>query len=421
MGEKSKKFLSEQGYHTLQKPQLSQLLCLKCSAPLPLTKEGNTIKCHACSHINPLPEEYIILRDSKNLHRKNIETAENLYKKISSPPGLLLRVWYNISVAVTSTLGIIMAILLWISGIFLFVFLFIVYMIYYLIAPSIGVNLIDVYGSGVTYSLTFVALSIIFIFPMILNSYVSDFVELRKTLHASLSAIWPDKGTKQALCRGCGAPVEVKKDETYSLCFYCDTQNLVSLPDTWLRSVSGFAKWHFQTIEEAAKTEKSYRKGLRKNIKNWFIGTIIAGLIFWCVGSFISWVDNDSMSIPSWSDLNKNSRIVCSASPGGIIDKEIPVGQFVQEKVFAPIYWIALNQNETISLKTKNLDNVADLYVFNTTNIESTRIFKKMECTTSTDSIQNFVFTAPYKGIFGINTLTYGQVAKPFEIEFKIK
>ncbi len=421
MAKKQKKYFAEHGDLSPVNPQLKPFSCLRCGAALSINNQSNIIKCPACGNDNDLPEEYIALRNSKNLHSQALENAESLSRKISKPPGIIMQTWYNISLSVANIFGVIMAILIWVSGLSFLVLLLIIYMIFYFIAPSLHINLIDVYGSGLCYSLTFVAISVIFVLPLVLNSYVKDFIELRKILHASLIVNWPQNGAKQACCRNCGAPVEAAPDATYAQCIYCDTQNLISLPEKWLKKIQGFAKWHFKTIEDAVLTEKKYRRGLRKNILNWFLGTLIAGAFFWGIGNFIQWVDNDPLSVPSWNELTKSGKTMLAADFTSLKPDENLFPEIQKETLaFAPMYWIAMEFNEKFVITTSGLNNACDIYVYNTTNIESIKIYQNLEWQINSDSTKTIEFTAPYKGIFGINTLIYGKPENPFTIVFKL-
>lgn len=418
MAKKIKAYKQECGDFNEVKPALVPYRCTSCGVPMPLSGE-EIDNCPSCGFKNNIPIEYRELVESKKKHETGLQQAKTLLDKISKPPNPLMMLWYNISKAITNTVGVIMTILLWISGLSFLVVLFIVYIIYYLIAPSIHINLIDVYGPGNVYALTFVALSIIFILPLVLNAYVKDFVELRKTLQASLSARFPEHGSSGAMCRSCGAPIEMPKDHVCVTCSYCKSENIISLPEKWRKKLVGFANWHFKTIEEAFETERKFRKGIKKSFKNWLFATIIAGGIFWLLGSFISWVDNDPVSVPSWSSIAKEPReMVVTEDYTNEGFPSVPYNTVVESKGLASNYWITLDYNETFIFKCWDFPNNVDVYAYNTTSFDEHKIFHKLEWTLMPDSAWQISWKAPYKGLFGITTQIYGKVEHPFTMKW---
>lgn len=415
MSKKAKPYQLEMGNYTNVKPELVPLKCINCGIPLPLSDDDN-IKCPACSHINVLPNEYRVLRDSKKQIFISQQSADELIRKLSQRPNFLMMAWYKTAETMTSVFGLIMAILLWISGLSFLVFLFIVYILYYTIAPYIGINLIDVYGPGNVYALTFFAINVVFILPLVLNAYIKDYVDLRKTLQASLSVRYPEHDSAVASCRACGAPIETKPGQISVRCFYCNTVNMAHLPKKWLSSIKDFAKWKFKTVEEYEQTEKKFRITNRKRIYNWAIASLIFIGIFWCIGAFIRWVDNDPVSVPSWSKLNAvPKQMYVKKDPA----QSIPILAATKASQLATEYWIALENQEICTLSVYDFPNDVDVYFFNTTTFDEHRFFEKVEWTRAADGAWVVSWKAPYKGIFGIATHTYGKVEKPFTIKWQ--
>lgn len=421
MAKQTKVFKQELGDFKNVKPVLTPLHCFSCGTPVVLS-ENKVAICTSCGNENPIPDEYRELVASKKKHEQGLEQAKALLEKVSEPPNPLFLLWYNVSEIVFGTLGIILMIALYISGAAFFIALFMVYFIYYTIAPYIHINLIDVYGPGNVYALTFVALSVFLIFPLVLNAYVEDFVDLKKTLQASLSAHFPDSGKNDAKCRCCGASLELSPGAVCAVCSYCQAENILTLPEKWRKKLTGFANWHFKTIQEVFETESRFRKEIKENLRFWFYATIIAGGFFWLFGYFVSWVDNNPVSIPSWNSVSKNPReMVVTKDYESEGFPSIPYNTIVKSNGLSTNYWLAMDYNETFFFKSWDFPNDVAVFVFATTTFDEHKLSKELHWKSMPDSSWQISWKAPYKGLFNIYTKTYGKVEHPFTMKWWIE
>ena len=138
--------------------------------------------------------------------------------------------------------------------------------------------------------------------------------------------------------------------------------------------------------------------------------------IFWCIGKFIRWADNDPVTAPSWSKLYTIPRqMYVKKAPS----QSIPILTAVKSSNLSEEYWVALNNQEIFTLKVYDFPNDVDIYFFNTTSFEEHRIYEKVSWKRAPDSAWVITWRAPYKGIFGIATHTYGHVEKPFTMKWQ--
>jgi uncharacterized Zn finger protein (UPF0148 family) len=281
--------------------ELEVLLCAKCGGPVPLG-DGDSIKCPYCGTLNEVPEDHRRLRDAERKLSSERVQAQELYRRLGTPPGIVLRVWGRISVALIYLLVLPVA----------FVFDFIaVTRIMHSVAGAIHANLTDVMGDTDLFSLVGIVMYLTIAPALLLGVYGNRRTRARRMLQAALSAMPPARPGGPRLCRSCGAPLDVATGALGQTCPYCGTDNLVAMPESWVQSLRSKARAIGKQIESAGRKDDAMRTRLRSGLKAqsvWLLIWIFVPVIFM---GFL--VEGGGSWPPSWGRAVKGDRQFISA------------------------------------------------------------------------------------------------------------
>src|SRR5262249_9454141 len=252
---------------------LEVLLCVKCGGPVPLG-DGDSIRCPYCDTQNEVPEDHRRLRDAERKLSSERGPAQELYRRLGTPPGIVLRVWGRISVALIYLVVLPLA----------FVFDFIVITrIMHAVAGAIHANMTDVMGDTDLFSLVGIVMYLTIAPALLLGVYGNRRTRARRRLQVALSAMPPARPGGPRLCRSCGAPLDIAPAALGQTCPYCGTDNLVAMPESWVQSLRSKATAIGKQIESAGREDDAMRTRLRSGLKAqsvWLLIWIFVPVIF---------------------------------------------------------------------------------------------------------------------------------------------
>jgi len=263
---------------------LRPLQCVGCGAALPLG-QAKTARCRFCNAETPIPDAYLALQRSAKSFADNRTLAEQLYGDVGQPPGRFLRTWGQ-GAEGTARIGALV-----VGGLLAAVYihplvglgctLAAAYALGYPVAAAWhGVDWILGYPSVPLspYPVLLIAALVVVLLvgiPAVLFGKERALAKVRKDIHASLAAAPPERPGGPSRCRTCGAALDIPQGALGVPCVYCNTDNLVALPETWVTRLQASEFHHFLQIDAALD---AFRRTAREaNEELWLL---LAGLVF---------------------------------------------------------------------------------------------------------------------------------------------
>lgn len=242
--------------------RVAPLRCSGCGAGAPLGT-ASFARCAYCGTETRLPEAHLSLQHAVRSFAMNRDLAASLYGELGRPPSRLTMFIGRVG---GSAAGYAMIALVGVLGIIpraphlgipmLAAFMFLVSYPVGLLLRGIGylAGIDEWVGPLSPYFVCPIAVGFLVVFvaiPAIRADKESRLRDVRIAVHARLAAAPPVHPGGPAICRDCGAALDVASGALGAPCAYCGTDNLVALPDEWVRLVRGEEHQHFNGIDEA--------------------------------------------------------------------------------------------------------------------------------------------------------------------------
>lgn len=380
------------------KPALEPLRCPACSAPVPLGT-GDVATCAYCSAQVPVPEAYRKLRDAECEQSADRAAAEHLYATLGKPSGALDR-WVALTTAGASVVIAIAYVILSLSAVLSLLAGFALGIVLHLIAPLIGIDLIDRLGGGTAYTLFAVALVALVLFPRWLNGYLHASGEIRKRLQASLAARAPERPGFPSTCRLCGAALDVPPGALGVRCTYCQADNLVAIPAAVVSAAGARQQRFHRSIVDAAERARVLRAEARAGLPKAARRCAIFIVVFGLVGRGCTSLDMDHGDTPGWSDSMSSPRTM---SPWWDREHGVPI-----DTPFTPgmrDYVIALHRHEVLELVTRDDVQCTTVTLKNMTTFPLATREWEMPWGPQTDGTYGGHWRAPYTGLYFVTII----------------
>lgn len=218
------------GEERTRKIRLKPLICVNCKGLLPLAK-SEWVECPYCCHKNSIPRSYhdaVAVRASLQRHKSKLHEVRAAVGHVPT--------WFESVIANFSDYLI-----------FFLFFLFLLFFQYYLNAiifyPLVWYyekyclqNFFD-FASPVT--MAFVKAGVLYAILALPFAYIYRLkrkLAVLGPLQISLAAGAPVVPGGPSLCNNCGAGLVVEKNSQVVSCAYCETENIVGLPENWLKT-----------------------------------------------------------------------------------------------------------------------------------------------------------------------------------------
>jgi hypothetical protein len=229
--------------------KLAPIICEDCGAsvPLPQTAESS---CPYCSAKIKAPEEYLKWRKSHQDALKKEERLLDIHKELGQNPSMLERAIVSVTGCAGGCVGC--CLLLFIA---LFLWLYVIAGIMYLLGALSNLFPDLVVGEGVIHYLVNAVImfpaAFIVSFLGISLAVLKRKVNVKMALQGALVAGEPSHPGGPATCRSCGASLAVEPGKLCVPCYYCSTQNLVSLDSDWAKQVKESADKKVKSLTQA--------------------------------------------------------------------------------------------------------------------------------------------------------------------------
>jgi hypothetical protein len=231
------------------------LHCPNCGATVPPTG-AETAECPRCDASIQVPPDYRAAREAELSHTAGREEAERLFKRLGRPPGLLLRIWGKVA---GPAIFFLWPLVLTIEALFLIKWLD-------KIGRYFNANLSETLRPSEFWALLAAVLYVTLAVPLIVGIYGKRRTKARRLLQAALSAKPPSKPGGLSRCRACGARLKVETGALGATCAYCEADNLMAIPESWIGELRGHTKSLGKSIEEAAAEDAKMRRRWRRSM-----------------------------------------------------------------------------------------------------------------------------------------------------------
>jgi hypothetical protein len=240
---------------TASEVSLHTLRCPSCAAVVPPSEEDSA-KCLRCGTALAVPIEYQALREAERSVAAKRTEAERLFKRLGRPPHLLMRFW---GLAAPILVFFLWPVVLVVEALYLTKWL-----------DKLGwyfnANLNEVLRPSEFWTLLGAVLYFTLAVPLIIGIYGSRRTRARRMIQAALSARPPVSPGGPSRCRACGAELHVRPGALGETCAYCEADNLVAIPESWIGETRGRAKSIGKSISEAAAEDLRMRRRMRRSL-----------------------------------------------------------------------------------------------------------------------------------------------------------
>src|SRR5207302_1614635 len=152
------------------------------------------------------------------------------------------------------------------------------------LARPLHVDLVDVFGPGGSHALIWTIVMGFVVVPILAVLYGARFANLRRSLQMGLAARLPSRAGGPAICRECGAALEVPPDAHGVRCVYCGADNLVNLPAESLARAKAKSSGLHARIKDAMEEYDAVQLKSRVDLKNQAAVCLAALPVLWLLG-----------------------------------------------------------------------------------------------------------------------------------------
>ncbi|EKD81325.1 MAG: hypothetical protein ACD_39C01859G0003 [uncultured bacterium] len=283
-----------------RKIRLKPLLCSNCKGLLPLEKK-EWIDCPYCAKKNSIPVSYldaIATRASLNRHQSKLHEIKDVVGRM---PTFFESV---ISYFPDSLVFFLFALFLMFFQHYINMLLFFPASLYYK-----KYLLQSFYDFSSPMLLAFMKVSVLYVLLSIPFAFIYKTkrkIAVLGPLQISLAAGPPKIPGGPATCNNCGAALVVKHDSHFVSCGYCETENLVGLPENWLQTARSRLSGVQKSATEAIQNFKKETGRLYETLLSLAILFVIYGFI---LGSFYA-TDRSNHFLPLISADQAHRKVI---------------------------------------------------------------------------------------------------------------
>lgn len=386
------------------------LHCPSCGAAVALG-DGQWSHCAYCGAPVAIPANYQALKAEQRRLTAERVAAQTAYDVLARPPPLPIRIWYRASrlvlapfetrIAAGCMLVSLVTLLPLVAG------LFGLEIILQALAPTLGIDLIDVYGGATVYGAGAGAAFVLLGVPIILAGSGNQLATARSALQQALAARRPRGPGGPAHCRSCGAPLDVPTGALGVVCPYCKTDNLVSLPAGTTMRTGKDAKQHRRAAAALAELRELQQQKRRDMWAKLIGGVVLVGALALLGKVMMGW---DYILPPpaSFSATFAPARALVG-TPRRVL---VPMGRASKpprtngdDEWFD--YYAGLQRGEYFSIRAVGASSKAGAIISNTSDFYAWHPDAKWH--RLPDGTQGLDFRAPYTGLFLVRLALIGN------------
>lgn len=253
--------------------RLKPLVCKNCKGLFPLSHK-EWIECPYCGEKNHIPRSYIDAIAARKLLTRHKSKIHEIRDSVGHVPTTFEYVISNFSDYLIFFLFFLVFIF---TQHILNMVLFYPMALYY--RHSLGLNFFDHASPAL---LAFTKMAVLYILLAIPFAWIYKLkrkVAVLGPLQMSLAAGPPKIPGGPATCNNCGGALEITATSHLVSCPYCETENLVNLPDKWLSTTKSRLADARQTFAQTLHNYKKETGRLKETLVCLFILFIVFGVI----------------------------------------------------------------------------------------------------------------------------------------------
>ncbi|MGM0601539.1 MAG: hypothetical protein ACQETH_17130, partial [Candidatus Rifleibacteriota bacterium] len=256
---------------------ITPLRCGVCDAQVPLLRKPE-VKCPYCDNLVKIPDTYLEALASRTSFERRKKQAEKLFEKLQNPPTA-----FEKAVAEMNERAILIAFVCSLGLIIALVQALVFYPLDWFYAQFLQLNMSDVTPFWLPAMLSTFFTFLLAVVPFFYLYIVRRKVLSLKHIKIALAAKVPQKHSDPATCRSCGSPLEVAPDAAGVTCPYCQTDNLLHVPEEWLKDTR-------ETSIRVGKSAVTADNIFKRETRLGYESIVSVFLLFLVVGAFNRWV-----------------------------------------------------------------------------------------------------------------------------------
>ncbi len=327
---------------------ITPLRCDECNGQVPLLRQPS-VKCPYCKATKTIPDAYLEALASRTSFTRRRQQAKKLYDQLGKSPTNLEKTLSEMNersflIAFVGCLGLILAI----------VQALIFYPLNWFYAAFYSLNMIDAISIWLPGMLSTFATFCLSVIPFIVLYRIRRKVLSLKHLKVALAATPPVKAGAPVTCRSCGSPLEVADNSAGITCPYCQTDNLLHIPDEWLSETRDTSVRVGKSAFNAQRVFKKETMLAWESVLSVFLlFLVIAALNYW----FISFRQEGNKMLPYNEAIKLEPRIY----PKEDASSAISIDGWLNEARYIDEFYIALKPEEKLTLQWDITSNTVKL------------------------------------------------------------
>jgi phage FluMu protein Com len=324
---------------------IKPLRCSNCNGQIPLLRKPE-IKCPYCLKINKIPTRYLEALASRESFERRQRQAKQLIEKLGKPPTTFECLISELNekaflASFVCSLGVILGL----------VQMLIFYPLDWFYSGFYNINMSDVISSATPALISTIASFFLAIIPFAFLYYFRRKVLSLKHLKVALAARSPQKSGGPSTCRFCGGPFEVAPDAVGITCPYCQTDNLLHVPDEWLRETRDTS---IKVGKSAVMAENVFKKETRmgwESVLSLFLLFLFLGALNWWFISFRNdsmYLKNEIGWLPEYYQEIKNQTHIRLSPKSGRDDEKLET--WIKDARYIEEFHVALGPEQKLTL-----------------------------------------------------------------------
>jgi hypothetical protein len=253
---------------------VTPLLCAACGGPVPLAP-GERTACPYCAAEVEIPEAYQALRDAPDA-AEDLREARRLARALGNVPHPIVQSLAMFDSAYFLFFGL---------GFWIAAGVAVGVLVPPIVGRWFGVLTYDVLSENVQGAISVGVPLGTFALGLLGAGYARKRAIVRGGLQAVLAARPPKQPGMPATCRQCGGALSPAPGATFSRCPFCRTDNLLTMPASWISSMRAHADRLGKEVRDARDAWRAERGRLRTSlVLRAIVGMLVAGLPTSCIG-----------------------------------------------------------------------------------------------------------------------------------------
>lgn len=327
---------------------IKPLRCNSCNGQVPLLRKPKVV-CPYCGDTKVIPNAYLEALASRTSFAHRKKQAEELFAKLGTPPNK-----YEQAFAELDEKMLLISFVLSLGAILGIVQMIIFYPLDWFYASFKGLNMMDVISPWTPTMISTFATFCLSVVPFAYLYWARRKVLTLNHLKIALAAKPPEKAGGPTTCRSCGCPFDVPPNTPGITCPYCQTDNLLNVPEDWLK---GTRDTSIRVGKKAVMAQNTFKRetslGWESVLSVFLLFLFIGGLNWYMVSmrqepfyakEGTPWLRDYAGEIKNQKGIRQNKRI----------GKDFPFNKWIEDADDMEEFYVALKPDQKLKLTWDN-------------------------------------------------------------------